>query len=284
MDYTDFLSRLDNARKYKNYIASDCPFQDWVSHSPPFFVNERGFNCVACGIHGSLEWLNKKLGGTFKRYGAPKRLIVLPKWQKWAQEYGTIQGIADAGHAIYSALPGKQYFFKQRKIEQFSSFGYFGWLDGWNLFPIFSPDHHIVDIVVRGGDGTGGMRYVLRPDDTREHAYLYVPDWDAVKAADTVYVVYGMIDAWALHAIDLPVVTGTTGKSLNADVLWPLTPKRFIIIPDLHEEDAAHNLRNELGWRATVRELHYPDGCKDPDEIRRHHGNGKLYTTIMERS
>ena len=118
MDYTDFLSRLDNARKYKNYIASDCPFQDWTSHQPPFFVNERGYNCVACGAHGSLEWLNKQLGGRFyKTQKHEKRLIVLPKWKKWADEYGSIQGIADAGHENYLHYPGKQLFFwKQQGV------------------------------------------------------------------------------------------------------------------------------------------------------------------------
>lgn len=279
MDYTDFLGRLDNARKYSNYITADCPFQDWVSHNPPFFVNERGYNCVACGAHGSLEWLNRKLGGRYHKYSRPDRLIVLPRWRSWAETYGTMQGIADQAHEIYREFPGKRLFFERRKINQFSYFGHFGWLDGWNLFPIYSPDHHIIDIVVRGGDGTGDMRYVLRPDDTREHPYLYVPDWDAVQAADTVYVVYGIIDAWALFAIDLPVVTGTTGKSLNADVLWPLR-KKFIIIPDEEEENAARDLRNQLGWRASVRQLKYPKGCKDPDDIRRNYGNSALFTKI----
>lgn len=284
MDYTDFISRLDNAKQYNGYITADCPFQDWVSHQPPFFVNERGYNCVSCGAHGSLEWLNKKLGGRYyKNKVREKRLIVLPKWKKWAEQYGSIQGIADFGHEIFREFPGKRLFFKQRIIENFGHEGHFGWLDGWNLFPIFSPDHHIIDIVVRGGDGTNGMRYVLRPDEEREHPYLYVPDWDMVKAADEIYVVYGIIDAWALYALDLPVVTGTTGKSLNAETLWPLR-KKFIIIPDREEDHAARQLRNELGWRATVKELHYPVDCKDPDDIRRIYGNITLWNTISERS
>lgn len=283
MDYTDFISKLDNAHQYRNYITADCPFQDWVSHQPPFFVNERGYNCVSCGAHGSLEWLAKKLGGHYRKTAHTKRLIVLPKWKKWADTYGSIQGIADAAHENYSQFEGKRLFFRQRMIEQFNHQGHFGWLDGWNLFPIFSPDEHIVDIVVRGGDGTGGMRYVLRPDDDREHPYLYVPDWEMVRDAEVVYVPFGIIDAWAFYAINRPVVTGTTGKSISAEALWNLG-KKYIIVPDLGEEDAARELRNQLGWKATVHVMKYPSDCKDPDEIRRKYGNVKLLSAINERS
>lgn len=283
MDYTDFITRLDNAHQYRNYITADCPFQDWQSHQPPFFVNERGYNCVACGVHGSLEWLDKKLGGRFyKNHETTKRLIVLPRWKQWADEYGSIQGIADRGREIYLRYPGKRLFFQKRKIDQFAEQGYFGHLDGWNLFPIFSPDGHIIDILVRGGEGTGGQRYVLRPDTDREHPYLYVPNWSAVRDASIVYVPYGIIDAWALYAIGKPSLTGTTGKAISPEALFSLH-KYYIMVPDRGEEPEAREMKNKIGWMVeAIKELRYPDGCKDPDEVRRYYGNEKLLSLIEE--
>ena len=104
---------------------------------------------------------------------------------------------------------------------------------------------------------------------------LYVPNWGRVVASETVYVVYGIIDAISLELIGLPVVTGITGKSLSAETLKPLG-KQFIIVPDEYEDMEAHLLANSLGWKARVKRLVYPEGVKDPDGIRTHFGNDFL--------
>jgi DNA primase len=106
-----------------------------------------------------------------------------------------------------------------------------------------------------------------------------VPSWSKVNDAETVYVVYGIIDSISLHLAGLPVVTGVTGKSLNPELLKSLR-KRFVIVPDDGEEKEAHGLANKLGWRARVKRLNYESGCKDPDDMRTHFGKEYLLHAI----
>jgi DNA primase len=108
---------------------------------------------------------------------------------------------------------------------------------------------------------------------------LYVPNWKRVLDSDTVFVVYGIIDAWAFEDLGLPCVTGITGKSLSYKHLKEFD-KRFVIVPDKYEEDAAEHLANKTGWRATVKRLKWPPECKDPDEIRVKVGIKALATAI----
>lgn len=271
--YDSLQEQMNNVHIYSTYFMADCPFHNWESHNQPMMVHDDGFKCLSCGKSGALQYLagTIKLRG-YKVHVTRSQSVVLPRWRRWEHDYGNLSGIAAEGHLSIIRHKEYKWYFKRRQIDQFFNKGYFGYIDGWCLFPVIDQRNDIVDIVVRASKGKGDTRYVVSP--AKEHP-LYVPDWERVLQAETVYVVYGIIDSWALYSIGLPVVTGTSGKSLSASQLKPLD-KRFIIVPDQYEEHDAYKLAGELGWRADVKRLVYPEGTKDPDEIRMRYGEEAL--------
>lgn len=260
--YDSLQEQLSNVHIYADYFMASCVWHGRDDH-PSLMVHEDGFTCLTCHKSGTLEFLARaaKIKGVHVPAGRGP-LLVLPRWRRWAQDYGDLAGIARAAHQALHHYPAYQWYFKRRKIEQFIDTGHFGYLDNWCMFPVLDEQGRVVDIVVRS---TKHKQYVVSPSQSRA---LYVPDWKRVLESDTVYVVYGILDSWALYAVGLPVVTGTSGKSLSASQLKPLS-KRYVIVPDQYEEPDAYRLAGELGWRAEVLRLHYPDGSKDPDDVRR---------------
>lgn len=275
--YNSLLERLEG-HPYSNYFSAWCPFDE--HKSPALLVHDDGlFVCLSCGKKGTHAYLDKKIGSHFipkKQNDTVSR--VLPQWRKWEGEYGSLEGIAEAAHKSLKRHPAFQTYFRKRKIYEFTDEGSLGFLDGWATFPIISSSHEVTNIVVRKTGNSSNVRYVVSPSD---HAVscLYCPSWERVNQSQTVYVVYGIIDAIALHLAGLPSLTGITGKSLRAELLRPLG-KRFVIIPDAGEEEEARLLANKLGWRAQVKELDYGDYLKDPDDVRILFGNEYLRAAI----
>lgn len=283
--YDSIQNKLENVHNYSGYFYSLCPFHD--DSSPSFAVYEESYKksmeyqCKSCGAHGSLAYLDKFLGShhrqTLTRSQSSKP-TVLPRWKKWDQEYGNLEGIAKHAHETLKRYPQYQNYFKRRKIDDYISDGYFGYLDGWLLFPVHDSGGQIHEIVVRSGGRKGNTRYAVSPV-VGNGVHLYCPSWKKVLDAQTVYVVYGIIDSWSIHALGLPVITGLTGKSLSAEQLKPLG-KRFVIVPDAEEEREARMLANKLGWRARVKEIDFPENTKDCDDIRRTYGNRHLLNLL----
>jgi hypothetical protein len=276
MNLYDTLLEKMEGRQYSNYFSCYCPFDQ--HQSPALLCYDDGmFVCLSCGKKGSLEYLAKKLSIsshslTRSHSTSP---VVLPQWRRWEQEHGDLEGIAKFAHKSLKAFPQFQNYFKHRKIYDFSDMGYFGYISGWIVFPVFDRNRKVVDIIVRGTRHKGNTRYVISPSIVGNARNLYVPNYERVNQAEEVYVVYGICDAWAFEAIGLPCITGCTGKSLSAELLQPLG-KRFIIVPDDGEETEAHKLANKLGWRACVKTLRYEDDCKDVDDVRIKFGNEYL--------
>lgn len=276
--YDSLLERLEG-RPYSNYFSAWCVFDD--HKTPALLVYDDGLaKCLSCNKVWTHKYIDKKIGSHF----IPTKKIdsvsqILPQWKKWEKKYDDLEGIADAAHrALKSYAPFQQYF-KKRKIYDFVEEGHLGYIDGFVTFPVFDSRNSILDIVVRATSSRiRDVRYVVSPSVVGSHP-LFVPSWKRVEQSQTVYVVYGMIDAISLHLAGLPSVTGTTGKSLNAELLKPLG-KRFIIVPDENEEREAHKLANKLGWCARVKEIKYKDGCKDPDDIRKTFGNEYLLQAL----
>jgi hypothetical protein len=275
MSLYDQLQEKLNGHLYSGYFSACCPFphNGRLEEHPSMFVYEDGkFFCSSCRKSGTHSYLNKYLGGrdVFVRKA---QNIVLPQWRKWEEQYGDLDGIAKHAHLSLKHYPQWQFYFKQRKIEQFIEQGYFGYISGWALFPVFDQEHKIQNIVVRSTK-QNGTRYAIKPLEEKK-PLLYVPNWKRVWESDAVYVVYGIIDSISLELIGLPVVTGITGKSLSAELLKPLG-KRFVIVPDEYEEKEARLLANSLGWRCKVKQILYPEGTKDCDDVRRKFGNEYL--------
>jgi len=276
--YDSLLEKLDG-RQYSNYFSCLCPFHD--DNNPSMFVYDDGFRCASCGKRGTLKYLDSFTGSHFRTSltRSQSKPQLLPRWRKWEQEWGDLEGIANHAHQSLKRYPQFQHYFKKRGINGFIDAGHFGYIMGWNLFPVLDSIGKVVDIIIRSGKGKSDIRYYILPDGTGDSANLYCPSWKRVLSSEVVYVCFGIIDAWAFEAIGLPVVTGTTGKSLSADTLKPLG-KQFIIVPDLNEEREAYLLANKLGWRATVKKLKYDDGVKDPDGVRAKFGNDYLVQMI----
>lgn len=262
--YEDLLEELGGT-EYSNYFATNCIFHD--DRHPSMMVYEDGFRCLTCRKHGSLKFLAQSIGkGKF--HVKVTQSQVLPHWRSWEEKFESVSGIAKRAHRSLELFPEHKLFFKQRKIDQFIEQGMFGYLDGWNLFPIMDRMGKVIDIVVRGTK-KNAPRYVLHPDNERESPYLYVPNWHRVLGSDVVYVPFGIVDAWSFEDIELPAITGTAGKSISPDRLKEaLEFAHFIFVPDVGEEREAYRLANKLGYRADVRMLKYPEGCKDSDDIR----------------
>jgi len=276
MSLYDQLQEKLEGRQYNGYFACLCQFHD--DHTPSMFVYEDTgtYSCKSCGAHGSLEKLNRHLGGNSAkvRKSTPQ---VLPQWRRWEEQYGDLEGIAKHAHESCKRFPQWRFYFKERQIDQFFELGYFGYIDGWATFPVFDAQHKIQNIVVRHTKRKD-VRYAIKHIEDSS-PLLYCPNWDRVKSSEVVYVPFGIIDSWAFESIRLASVTGITGKSLSADLLRTLG-KRIVLVPDEYEEKEAHMIANKLGWRATVKQLRYDEGEKDPDQVRRVHGNDYLLQMV----
>ncbi len=279
--YEDLQEQLDEVHTYDDYFMCLCPKHD--DHRPSMMVSNthQRFFCMSasCGFNGTLDYLMHYLTGRpYQPKLHIKTPVVLPQWRSWIERFGDETGIAAAAHGLVLRNKELQIFFEKRKILPFMKEGMFGWLEGWHLFPVLDWEHKVIDIVCRGTKGTSKYVLLKKPEE-RTIPPIYVPNWERVLASDVCYVVYGIIDSWALEAIGLPVVTGTTGKALHADLLRPLQ-KEWIIVPDAREEKDAWRLKVELGWPSEVKELRYPYGTKDPDEIRTKVGAEALYQLL----
>jgi DNA primase len=278
MNLYEKLHEKLGGRQYDGYFACNCPFHN--DTHPSFFVwEDGGWYCKSNSCHArgkSLEELDRRLGGRSVKI-AKVTPQVLPKWQEWQSKWGDLEGIAKHAHETCINRPNEMWYLKERKIDQFFKLGYFGMIDYWCLFPVFDAQHKIVNIVVRHTKRKDVKYAIKHVEDSRP--LLYCPNFDRIKNSEVVYVPFGIIDSWSFEAIGLASVTGITGKSLSAELLQTLG-KQIILVPDEQEENEAHRIANKLGWRARVKRIAYPEGSKDPDELRKHLGNEYLLQAV----
>lgn len=149
-----------------------------------------------------------------------------------------------------------------------------GYIEDWLIIPILDPQGKVLDVIAR--DSKGRSKYIIHSND-EDTPLLYVPSWKRVMESKTVFIVYGLIDAIALEMCGLPCITGSTGKSLSNKRLIQLN-KKYVIIPDKNEDDAARNLAKSLGNFTRILRLPWSelDGAKDCDDIRMKFGIDKL--------
>lgn len=256
-----------NGRRIGNYYACWCPFD---SHrKPALLLYKDYFICKSCDEQGPLDklsaFLAKKTWMVPRKAAKSSYSTVLPRWKKWIAKYDDLDGIADIAHRMLT--PQKAGYLKKRKMDRFIEQGYFGILDGWLVLPVFNQDREIIDIVVRAICQKTDAKYVITPSKDG-HRPLYVPNWERVIKADTVYVPFGIFDAWAFEAIELAAVTGITGKTINPAAFEALKNKRKVIVPDYNEWTAAYKLQQSLGSLTEVLRLPYEYGIKDCDDFR----------------
>jgi hypothetical protein len=140
----------------------------------------------------------------------------------------------------------------------------------------------VIDIVVRTiRNKENSAKYVICPYSEEDVRPLYVPNWKRVEQSDTVYVPFGILDAWAFEAVGLAAATGITGKNISIKAIAPLKNKYKIIVPDYNEEKAAYKLANELTSMVEVLRLPYEYETKDPDDFRKYLTNEEFKKLVL---
>ena len=255
----DDFAQMSRARRYENYVMVRCPWHS--DREPSLLVNSRGgFKCLACRAHGSWQKLYNKLQG----WEEPKSAV--RSFQRLTpQVQGDLEDWILSAHEMLMRDPFLHKYLIQRGVGKLIEKCKLGWHQGWYVVPIFGEEYDVIGVTGRASPMTEeqtGLRYW-----NAQAAVMYVPDWTLLTDAPQVYVVYGIFDALALAAHNLPVVT-TVGGHDTFRASW-LDKYRVPIrvLPDLYEAEAAYQLVNRLGWRGEVKEINYPEKCKDPSDI-----------------
>jgi hypothetical protein len=278
--YQDILEILPEYSSYSNYVATWCPFDDHASPALMIYQDEDKpdgegrYYCLSCSKGGTHAYLWKKLTGNTVASipGAKKQQKFLPHWRRWEERYGSIEALVQKAHDNVINHPATHaWYLKKRDLMPLYEQCKLGYIDEWLIFPILDPQGKVLDVIAR--DSKGRSKYVIHSND-EDTPLLYVPNWDRVMQSKTIFIVYGMIDALALEMCGLPVVTGSTGKSLSNKRLIQLN-KKYVIIPDRGEDDAARKLAKSLGNFTHIIRLPWSelgDNIKDTDDIRMRYG------------
>jgi hypothetical protein len=282
--YEEIQDRMDRVSVYSNYFACDCIFD--THEKPALFVyededkpeGEGRYYCVSCGKGGTHKYLWKKLTGVEAKVSLPgkQEQKFLPHWKKWEERFGSIENLVQYAHENVYRHPNFDWYINKRQLMTVYKSCKLGYMDEWLFFPIFDPQGKVIDVIVR--DTKGRSKYIIHPNN-EETPLLYVPSWARVMSSKVIYIVYGLIDALALEMCGLPVITGSTGKSLSNKRLVQLN-KKYVIIPDKGEEEAARQLAKSLGNFTHIIRLPYEDDTKDCDDIRMKYGLDHLKTLI----
>lgn len=258
----DDLNEILHGKMYDGYIATICLWHS--DHTPSLFIYPDTYLCKSCGKFGSSEQLLKLL----KTHSIPHRPVVTKQQPRnpitrWINLYGSL---AKAMYIAHKQLmkTGSVYLTEQRKITQATckELG-IGMMDGWYSQPIFNEKHQVIGCTARVGQHFPGRLYMI--PFHQDPNMLYVTDHKRIKDTDRVYLTFGIYDSITLYQLGLATISTTTGKRLDPSALDNIR-KPIYIIPDLGEEQEAHQLANCLGWRGRV--LNLPDTLsKDVNEL-----------------
>lgn len=285
--YDDILELIEYT-PYSNYVATYCPFDEHASPALMIYVDEDKpdgegrYYCLSCSKGGTHAYLYKFLTGKSIAVvpGAKKVQKFLPQWKRWEERYGSIEALVQKAHENVTNFPSTHaWYLKKRDLMPMYEKCKLGYIEDWLIFPILDPQGKVLDVIAR--DSKGRSKYVIHSND-EDTPLLYVPNWARVMSSKRVFIVYGLIDAIALEMCGLPVLTGSTGKSLSNKRLIQMN-KRYIIIPDKDEDEAARKLAKSLGNFTHIIRLPWSEleGCKDSDDIRMKFGLDKLKETII---
>jgi len=281
MSLYDSLFEELGGDNYTSYFYTHCIQGSHADSKPSMCVwededkkeGQGRFRCLSCGWNGSHDYLWKFIHGKSfipSKQSMRKEVKFLPNWSKWQRDYGSIEALVESANHNLLTMPIFQSYFNKRQLMDVVKPLKLGYKDTWALFPIFEPQGKIVDVLCRNTLKIGTAKYVIHPNN-QDTPYLYVPNWKRVDSESTVYIVYGIVDAIALEMCGLPVITGSTGKSLSNKRLINLN-KKWIIIPDRDEELAARTLAMELGNFTKILRLDFEENEKDPDDVRMKRG------------
>lgn len=260
----DLVELLPGAHRYEKYVSALCLWH--TDHQNSLFIYSDTFRCASCGHFGNTGLLLSQLKSNViphrprlsNNNPQPRNPIT-----RWINVYGSL---AKAMYVAHKQLmkTGSVYLTEQRKISQMTckSLG-IGYLDGWYSQPIFNEKHQVIGCTARIGQHYPGRLYMIPAH--QDPNMLFVTDHKRIKDADRVYLTFGIYDSITLYQLGLAAISTSTGKRLDPSALDNIR-KPIIILPDLGEEQEAHRLANQLGWRGRV--LNLPDTpSKDVNEL-----------------
>jgi hypothetical protein len=245
--------KLEKSRVYDHYIVALCPFHN--DRRPSFFVYEDTYRCLSCGAWGETETLLSKLSGITVNQPSDFR----NPWSRWLRKQSLKEIIISAwknGPSIYireRGIPDNV----QKKLG-------IGLKENWITFPIIY-NRKIVGAVARKGSNNNSSAKYIVPYG-QDANLLYIPSEKLLRASESVYLTFGLMDSASLYLRGLGSLSTVSGKRLDPTSLDFLR-KPIYIIPDHGEEKEAHELASKLGWRGHVLNLDYPLGTKDCNDL-----------------
>ena len=255
------------------YLHMQCPWHEDAQAS--LLVYSDGWwhclgECLASGPNSRLYAELSSTGSTTRATqdiprGYPPTIPSNPSDQ--------IRFVADAYETI-KRNSSFRWYLEKRGLEGRIESCELGWHQGWLVLPVHSPHHDIDGIIMRSGPQAEKLTGLRFTQPSGQKAMMYCPDWSLLsKAEQSIYVVFGMMDALTLSELRLPVVTSTGGaKSFKAEWLEKYRLP-IIVVPDKEEAPQAYRLLQKLGWRGKLKMLSYPSNFKDPnDYIQNGHG------------
>lgn len=271
------VSWHDNGR----YFSCACAFHN--DSKPSMMVYEDGYRCLACGAHGSVDFLLRKITGT-KPVAVPKdRRLPGPNWSMWLQKYGSYEELVNQANATAMSSPFLVTYLVKRGVYEAVVKGKVGYLDGWIVFPVYDKVGRLIDLVVNPTPNKQTeSKYYLRPRNYPGEQNLYSPSWEDVSYGEFVVVPFGIYDVWSISLAGYPAITPMGGQfSLKASQLDEIR-KPILFFPDYGETESATKLASQLGWRGRVVDFSYSEKEKDPNDIHTVHGLEKLKEIIEE--
>jgi hypothetical protein len=261
--YTDFLHRMPNATDKGNYIVAPCPFHN--DNSPSLLIFPDGyFHCLAasCSVSGTFKMLWNKLAGQ-PLFIHPERRISYNAPEA-IKDFETREELAYQAH-LHLTKYSRGYYLESRGLADAIEIHELGYWRGWYTFPVWNRDLSFHNVIFRTSPpvqfALNGTRYWADFKPT-----LYVPDWNLIRKADYIVVVFGILDALTLNKFRYPVVTPTHGHTF--DVGWLADYRKPIyVIPDKGEERKVLQMIGDLGWRGKMTTMEFPDGMKDANDF-----------------
>jgi hypothetical protein len=256
--YQDLLSKCSDTHEYGTYFSTRCVFHN--DSGPSLLVFKDGwFKCLGCNKAGHWKTLWNKLQGQPVQVHAETRVMFTAP--NGSSEYLNDEELCYQAHMDLIKFPSLQWGMEMRGLGDSVEIAEIGYHRGWYTIPVRDRDYNFQTVVFRAAphvQEATGHRYWCHGKPM-----MYVPDWKLLDNMPFVVVVFGMLDALTLNKFRYPVVTATSGKNQFCAEWLDEFRKPVYIIPDKGEEDTAHKLASNLGWRGKVIRLDYPDGIKD---------------------
>lgn len=248
---------MQPASWHGRYFKTKCPFHD--DREPSFLVFENGGQCLSlsCRKRASLKQVYERLHGIVS-YSGGQRVYQFFDWYAVPD----LEVMADEAHEILQHETGLQHYLYKRKVADSIEQAQLGWWLGWYTFPVHDRQRNVIGMMLRASPSmqeATKQRWLAPPGQS---TLLYSPDWAKVHHAKKVYLVFGIVDALAVHQLGYAVIAPTFLKGLRAEMLDFLR-KPIYVIPDYGELTYGRELVSRLGWRGQLIELPYPADAKD---------------------